>query len=138
MRVFPTTNNEKNVYEFYGTWSEHVESWTTQPAATIHVMRYEDMLERPRASFGGLVKFLGLDVPPRRIEKAIRLSSFRVLKDQEQRGGFRERPPRMASFFREGKAGQWTKILSEAQVRAIVDANREQMARFGYLPPGMA
>jgi hypothetical protein len=132
-----TKNTERNVYEFYGTWSEHVASWTTPPSATIHVMRYEDMLERPRATFGALVKFLGLDVPPRRIEKAIRLSSFRVLKEQEQRAGFRERPPRMASFFREGKAGQWTKILTDAQVRAIVEANREQMTRFGYVPAGM-
>ena len=43
----------------------------------------------------------------------------------------------MAAFFREGKAEQWRKILTPAQVAAIVGAHREQMARFGYVPPGM-
>jgi hypothetical protein len=126
-----------NVYEHYGQWSEHVASWTATPSPTLHVMRYEDMLANPWKSFSGLTKFLGLAAPRARIEKAIRLSSFRVLKEQEQRGGFRERPARMAAFFREGKAGQWRKILTPAQVSAIVAVHREQMARFGYVPPGM-
>jgi hypothetical protein len=132
-----TVANEVNVYERYGPWSEHVASWTSTPSATLHVMRYEDMLANPWKSFSGLVKFLGLNAPRPRIEKAIRLSSFRVLKEQEQRGGFRERPARMEAFFREGKAGQWRKILTPEQVSAIVTAHREQMARFGYVPPGM-
>jgi hypothetical protein len=132
-----TIANAVNVYERYGTWSEHVASWTSTPSPTMHVMRYEDMLANPWKSFSGLVKFLGLNAPRPRIEKAIRLSSFRVLKEQEQRGGFRERPARMEAFFREGKAGQWRKILTPAQISAIVAAHREQMARFGYIPPGM-
>jgi len=132
-----TIANEKNVYEHYGPWSEHVASWTATPSPTLHVMRYEDMLASPWKSFSGLVKFLGLAAPRARIEKAIRLSSFRVLKEQEQRSGFRERPARMEAFFREGKAGQWRTILTPAQIAAIVAAHREQMARFGYVPPGM-
>ncbi len=105
---------------------------------TLHVMRYEDMLANPWKSFSGLVKFLGLAAPRPRIEKAIRLSSFRVLKEQEQRGGFRERPAPHGSLLREGKAGQWRKILTPAQVSAIVTAHREQMTRFGYVPPGFS
>ena len=132
-----TIANERNVYEHYGAWSEHVASWTETPSPTLHVMRYEDMLASPWKSFSGLTKFLGLAPPRARIEKAIRLSSFRVLKEQEQRLGFRERPARMAAFFREGKTGQWRKILTPTQVSAVVDAHREQMARFGYIPPGM-
>ncbi len=132
-----TVGTDVNAYEHYGPWSEHVTSWTASPGPTLHVMRYEDMLANPWKSFSGLVKFLGLAAPRPRIEKAMRLSSFRVLKEQEQRGGFRERPARMEAFFREGKAGQWRKILTPAQVSAIVTAHREQMTRFGYVPPGM-
>ena len=100
-------------------------------------MRYEDMLANPQKSFAAVVKFLGIEAPRQRIEKAVRLSSFQVLKEQERRQGFRERPRAMEAFFREGKAGQWRKVLSKEQVAAIVAAHREQMERFGYVPEGM-
>ncbi|MDB5359285.1 MAG: sulfotransferase domain protein, partial [Rhodospirillales bacterium] len=38
-----------------------------------------------------------------------------------------------AAFFREGKAGQWKKILSPEQVARIEADHGEQMRRFGYL-----
>ena len=126
-----------NVYELYDTWSEHVSSWTATPSPTLHVMRYEDMIANPYGSFAGVVKFLGIAAPRQRIEKAIRLSSFKVLKEQERHSGFRERPEGVPAFFREGKAEQWKKILTPEQVSAIVGTHREQMARFGYVPPGM-
>jgi hypothetical protein len=132
-----TTSNATNVYEFYDTWSGHVASWTATPSATLHVMRYEDMLANPQKSFAAVVKFLGIEAPRQRIEKAVRLSSFQVLKEQERRQGFRERPRAMEAFFREGKAGQWRKVLSKEQVAAVVAAHREQMERFGYVPEGM-
>jgi hypothetical protein len=132
-----TVSNEKNVYEIYDSWSGHVASWTATPSPTLHVVRYEDMLANPQKSFAAVVKFLGIEAPRQRIEKAIRLSSFTVLKEQERRQGFRERPSAMEAFFREGKAGQWKKVLTKEQVAAIVAAHREQMARFGYVPAGM-
>jgi hypothetical protein len=136
-RAAATTSNATNVYEFYDTWSGHVASWTATPSPTLHVMRYEDMLANPQKSFAGVVKFLGIEAPRQRIEKAVRLSSFQVLKEQERRQGFRERPRAMDAFFREGKAGQWKKVLTKEQVAAIVSAHREQMERFGYVPDGM-
>jgi hypothetical protein len=132
-----TVSNEKNVYELYDSWSGHVASWTATPSPTLHVVRYEDMLANPQKSFAAVVKFLGIEAPRQRIERAIRLSSFTVLKEQERRQGFRERPSAMEAFFREGKAGQWKKTLTREQVAAIVAAHREQMARFGYVPEGM-
>jgi hypothetical protein len=137
MKSAATTSNATNVYEFYDTWSGHVASWTATPSATLHVMRYEDMLANPQKSFAAVVKFLGIEAPRPRIEKAVRLSSFQVLKEQERRQGFRERPRAMEAFFREGKAGQWRKVLSKEQIAAIVSAHREQMERFGYVPEGM-
>jgi len=131
-----TVSNATNVYEFYDTWSGHVASWTATPSPTLHVMRYEDMLANPQKSFAAVVKFLGIEAPRQRIEKAVRLSSFQVLKEQERRQGFRERPRAMEAFFREGKAGQWKKVLTKEQVAAIVAVHREQMERFGYVPEG--
>jgi hypothetical protein len=129
--------NEQNVYELQGSWTENVETWTDPPNPRIYVVRYEDMLEAPVRAFAGIVKFLGIAAPRQRIEKAVKLSSFRVLQDQERRQGFRERPLQAKTFFREGKAGQWHKALSQEQVAALVAVHRTQMARFGYVPPGL-
>src|SRR5580700_2719512 len=41
---FETTVGEYAIYEVYGSWSQHVLSWTRKPHRAIYVMRYEDML----------------------------------------------------------------------------------------------
>jgi hypothetical protein len=69
-----------------------------------------------------------------RLNKAVELSSFRVLQEQEKRQGFKEKTPVADKFFREGKAGQWKSQLSQKQIDAVVAAHQEQMARFGYWP----
>jgi hypothetical protein len=126
-----------HVYEQMGSWTQHVLSWTGQPNPGILTVRYEDLLEAPLKSFAAVAGFLGVAPPRPRLEKAIRFSSFRVLKSQEQERGFRERPAEASAFFRKGEAGQWRKVLAPEQVKRIVDAHREQMTRFGYVPTGL-
>ena len=132
--------NEKNVYEVMGSWSQNVDTWTRTASPQLHVVRYEDLLERPRQSFGGIVRFLGIEAPRDRLDKAIKLSSFRVLKEQEKRNGFIERPEVAPAFFREGRAGQWRDRLTPAQVDRVLSIHHLQMERFGYVPgaAGMA
>jgi hypothetical protein len=127
-------NDSIHCYEVHGSWSEHVESWTGRPSPGLHVVRYEDMLDQPIKTFSGVVRFLGLNVPRDRLERAIKLSSFRVLQEQEKRHGFKERSASAQKFFRAGKAGQWRRTLTPAQVEALTSPHREQMARFGYWP----
>jgi hypothetical protein len=129
-----TPITDKAVYEVYGSWSQHVESWTRKPHRAIHVMRYEDMVSDPERMFGRLVEHLRLDATPRQVAEAIARSSFQELRAQEAREGFRERSPAAERFFRDGRAGQWRELLSESQVDGIVRDHGEQMARFGYLP----
>jgi len=132
-----TRTKEKFVREVRGAWSQHVASWTARAHPTLHVVRYEDMLERPEPTFAGVARFLGLNPPPQRLAAAVAKSSFGVLAEQERRHGFKEKPKRAERFFREGRAGQWRQALTPAQVAAVVRAHRAQMARFGYVPPGM-
>lgn len=129
-----TAMDDRNVRQYYGTWSSHVESWTRQPAQGLHVIRYEDMHMRPRAAFGEVVRFLGLPPDRKRLEKAIRFSSFKVLQAQEKRDGFKERSVHAEAFFRVGQVGQWKRVLTPEQVAAIEAAHGETMRRFGYLP----
>lgn len=136
LKNYETPNAETLVNEPMGSWSQHVESWTAQPNPGLHVMRYEDMLINPVKSFGSLVKFLRLDAPRARIERAVKNSSFKVLRRQEEMHGFHERTVAQKNFFRSGKTGEWKDVLTEEQVAKICAVHRDQMARFGYLPEG--
>jgi hypothetical protein len=126
--------SDKHVHVPLGSWSEHVESWTAKPNPALHTIRYEDLLMKPQTAFRGIVRFLGLKVPRDRLERAIARSSFRVLQDQERQYGFMEKSEFAERFFREGKSGQWRKLLNPAQIERVVTAHSQQMKRFGYLP----
>ncbi|MEQ8345727.1 MAG: sulfotransferase domain-containing protein [Sneathiellaceae bacterium] len=123
-----------NVPQFYGRWSEHVEGWTNQESEQMHVIRYEDMHLRPRSAFGKVVAFLKLPPDRKRLDKAIRFASFRVLQGQERKTGFREKSEHAEAFFRSGQVGQWKRVMTPEQARAIETAHEKVMRRFGYLP----
>jgi hypothetical protein len=129
-----TVGDERLVFEIHRNWKFHVESWTTQSMPNKLVLRYEDMLERPRPTFGKVARFLGLKPTADRLIRAIENSSFEKLKQQEQSEGFVEKPARAESFFRAGKANQWRNVLTPEQIDRVVQVNREQMKQFGYWP----
>ncbi len=133
---FETPASETHVPEHHGDWSSHVLSWTARPHPGLHVVRYEDMTKRPGSTFRGVAKFLSLRPPRERLERAIRQSSFKVLRAQEEKSGFVERTPAQDRFFRSGKADGWRSVLEEHQIRAVVAHHGIQMARFGYVPAG--
>ena len=120
------------------TWSGHVSSWTEQADLPVHVARYEDLLARPHAGFAAIVRFIYLGEDPARLRQAVERSSFARLQAQEAEFGFVEKQPTAQSFFRAGVAGSWRTALTRQQVRALVDAHGEVMAKFGYLDEALA
>ena len=133
-----TSEGEEHVPEFHSSWSTHVKSWTANPSSQLYVVRYEDLLLKPRKYFKQVSAFLGLKPPRERLERSIRNSSFKALKAQEEKGGFKEKSRHAQSFFREGKTEQWQEKLSDAQIRQIISDHREQMERFNYVPKDYA
>ncbi len=131
-----TAAGADHVPEFHSSWSRHVESWTGRPNPHLLVVRYEDLTLKPRKFFKQVTGFLGLKPSRERLERSIRNASFKALKRQEERNGFKEKSEFATSFFREGKTEQWRAQLSDDQVKRIVDAHREQMERFNYVPEG--
>lgn len=133
MAGLETAVTEKSVYEVYGSWTEHVRSWTRKPHRAIYVMRYEDMLERPAETFGALARHLLIAPTDADLAAAIDLSSFDRLRQQEEESGFREKPKGADRFFRQGRAGEWREKLTRRQVRRVIAAHGEEMLRFGYV-----
>lgn len=127
-----TADNDRHVMDYIGSWSQHVASWTLPPHPKVHVVRYEDLYADPERSFGDIVKFLGLQPPPGRVERCIKYSSFDALADQERRAGFRERSSNAPAFFRHGQPGEGRETLSPELIASIIAAHRPQMERFGY------
>lgn len=126
--------DEFNVASYLGSWSSHVRSWTTQSHERIRIIRYEDMLDEPIATFSRVAALLGLGDDRARIERAVRFSEFGQLREQEQRAGFAERSPHSRFFFRAGRKDQWREGLTPAQARRVCSQHREQMQHFAYLP----
>jgi hypothetical protein len=120
------------VHELLSSWSIHVASWTERKNKRLHIMRYEDMLEDPAASFGAMLRFLGSDPPEDRLDRAVRHSAFAALKAQEQEKGFAERPDGAQAFFHTGRAGGWREALTPAQAIRIERDHATEMRRFGY------
>lgn len=113
-------------------WSEHVESWTLSPAFKVIEVRYEDMLSDPFITFEHILKEIGWDVNPEKIQEAIKLSNFEVLKNKEKENGFREKLRNENSFFRAGKSGNWKNELTKMQIEKIVLKHWKIMDKYKY------
>jgi hypothetical protein len=129
-----TESSAEGASEVWGSWSEHVRSWTADPGPTLLVLRYEDMLADPVRSFTAVAKHLALTATARQIREAAELSSFGRLREQEARTGFAERPPNTERFFNTGKSGTWRERLTDDEVATIVTTHKAEMTRFGSLP----
>lgn len=121
------------VFQYLGSWSDHVRSWVRPPRMRHHLMRYEDMIANPTKAFGKLVAFLGLPKDRDRLKKAVSFSRFDSLKRLEETEGFVERSPHSDRFFRRGQSGGWRGVLGAQQVDRIIAHNGEEMRQFGYL-----
>lgn len=115
------------------SWSFHVRSWVEAPGFDIHVMRYEDMKQDPINIFSRAITFCGLDKTLDQVKQALAFSDFNVLQQQENEGGFREKPAKCNAFFRKGKIGDWRNVLTQKQVQSIIGRHRDVMEQYGYL-----
>ena len=134
---YESENSDQFAYEYQGSWSTNVLSWTRQPHAGLHLLRYEDMLAAPEKAFAPLATFLGLDSAPERLDRAIRFSSFADLSLEQEKSTYAGAAGNPQKPLRVGKSDQWRDVLSADQIRRIVDRHGKQMERFGYVPDGV-
>jgi len=131
-----TANDALFVTQLLGSWSLHVKSWADLESERILVVRYEDLIEKPAKHFAKVAKLVGIGQDRARIERAVKHAGFGTLSSLEKKHGFVEASDKSTRFFRNGRMNQWREALNREQVRRVIDAHREQMARFGYVPAG--
>lgn len=114
-------------------WSTHVAGWLKAPGLRLQMLRYEDMLASPQATFGRALDFLQVPRDRERLKRAIRHSSFRVLAEQERRTGFVERSRSAERFFRSGGSGGFRRDLTPGQIATLLEQHRLMLRELGYL-----
>jgi hypothetical protein len=131
-----TANDELFVTQIISSWSVHVKGWADLASDRVLVLRYEDLMEKPAKHFAKVARLVGIGQDRARIERAVKHSAFQSLSSMEKKHGFVEASDKSARFFRKGAMNQWREALDRTQVQRVLDAHRQQMARFGYVPAG--
>lgn len=116
-----------------GTWSGHVESWTSEPPVPVHVVRYDDMVSEAVPTFAAAAQAIGLQRNRDEIERALRATTFERLMLHEREHGFQEKMTTEVTFFRSGRTGTWQTELQYDQVNRLVESHGRVMRQLGYL-----
>jgi aryl sulfotransferase len=119
-------------------WGTHTLSWLDMPGVRRITLRYEDMLADTADALGRAlpVMFPEIALDQSKLRKAAEASGFDRLRAQETETSFRERPTKMTSFFRSGRAGGWRDHLTSDHCATLVEHLDPVMARLGYLADG--
>jgi len=99
----------------------------------VHVVRYEDMKQNTFDTFKKAVQFIGIEKSDQQIKTAIEKSDFKILAQQEQEKGFKEKMIKSKSFFRKGEIGDWRNYLDEKMKNEIINNHKTIMKKYGYL-----
>lgn len=136
---FASAGTNDHVPEKIGSWNTHVKGWTARTDKPLRpgeqvpqVVRYEDMVSDPLGTFSLITRYLGIQVPRARMNRAIRRSSFSALQQDERANGFVERSSHTDGFFTVGKPGSGLAELNDKQVARVVQTQGEMMRRCGY------
>jgi hypothetical protein len=124
------------VRQFLGTWEDHVRSWAEQGQIPVLLVRYEDLLEKPRREFHRLAAFLRLPAEEDLIARAVDNTHFEKLRAKEEgEGGFCETPRGCERFFRSGRRGEGFERLSEGQLTRLRKTFAATLEEFQYANP---
>ena len=129
-------NQNKSLGIILSRWDYHVASWLSLKSPIIFI-RYEDLLDKTEKILNELINFLTeelkikIDVNQKKIDNIIQSTSFNLLKQKEEKEGFRE-ASKSSAFFREGKSMQWKNDLNEKQISKIETNFSEAMKKFNY------
>jgi hypothetical protein len=120
----------------FGRWADHVRSWVpARPGRPFHVVRYEDLHQRPLEALRGVADFLGFDGSADRISTALARCRF----DAHQEDVRVNRPDLYAKGYRGGVAGgpgAWRRHFTPDMDERFWSVAGEAMTVLGYVRDG--
>jgi hypothetical protein len=124
---------DSQIRHHLGSWSFHVDSWANAPNMKVLLIRYEDMKSAALDTFTKAIEFLQIEASQDEIQLAIDNAKIEKLQQIEEQSVFKERPTKVARFFRKGIVGDWEAGLSSDQVRKLTRDHAVVMNKHGYL-----
>ena len=117
-------------------WVRHISGWLDTPASlSIDFVRYEDLLQEPRAELTRIYGLLGHKLDAEHLDQAIANSSFQKMRASEVEWNYGRRPAILENnlkFMRFGKAGGWRESYTTGDLQYIESLARRYMRHFSY------
>ena len=129
------------LYNLLGKWNEHYISWTKNKNNLL-LIKYEDLIQDPHNELEKIINFLKkyLDVKTNdnKNKKILETTSFKNLKEMEQKGLFKEnvlnkKDDSKVNFFHLGPANNWKDNLNEDVKNKIEKNFYNEMKELDYL-----
>lgn len=121
-----------------GPWHEHtaraLDAADARPDEVL-VVRYEDLRNEPTMLISRILEFVGLDIPPERVEHAVAANTMGRMRSKEKASktmAAHGQPP--GTFVRKGVAGGWKEEFSEADRELFASVAGPVLLRAGYAP----
>ena len=136
-----TYTRETEFPTYISSWNNHYNSWKNFKKNYL-LIKYEDLIKDPESNFKEITKFLSklvrFKINEKNIHDAILNSSFKNLKQSEEKFGFSEAPPdkvtnQKKKFFNLGPDNDW-KIYLPSNIRKQIELKfNTEMKELNYL-----
>lgn len=132
----------KGSIDTYGTWAEHVLSWTAakeEQTDKFLLLKYEDVYLQPEENIQKIIDFMGLEISAQQVESALHHSSYEVMKNLRvenliKRGTSQEDAVKqLAINSKEEQLNKWQKIISPKLCDYIENSFQTAMKKVGYI-----
>jgi hypothetical protein len=120
----------------HGSWAGHLSSWLDSQTARegkLHVIKYEDLHQRPIETLEAVTNFLGVEADRERIATALAGNTVEQMRTKEDISGVTFKGEGDdGRFVRKGTVEGWRDRLTKAQVEAIEIHSQAALLRMGY------
>ncbi|MDB3890196.1 sulfotransferase domain-containing protein [Candidatus Pelagibacter sp.] len=132
---------QDGLYNLLGKWNEHYISWTKNKNNLL-LIKYEDLIQDPHNELEKIInflkKYLDIKTNDQKNKKILETTSFKNLKQMEQKGLFREnvlnkKDDSKVNFFHLGPVNNWKDNLNEDVKNKIEKNFYNEMKELGYL-----
>tara|TARA_B100001057_G_scaffold315179_1_gene315265 strand:+ start:208 stop:1050 length:843 start_codon:yes stop_codon:yes gene_type:complete len=133
--------NQAGMKCLLGKWNDHYRSWT-RSKTNLLLIKYENLIQNPNKELEKIINFLknylDIDTNISKNKKIIETTSFKNLREMEQKGLFTEnainkKDHSKVKFFNLGPANNWKKNLDESVKNKIEKKLYKEMTELKYL-----
>ena len=141
--IDPNEKSDFSDFQYLGSWSNHVSSWSKKNQFRKMIIKYEDLEADPYKAFRDIVVFINtlsnLDskIDEKKLNNSLITTKFETLKAAENKKGFLEsinsqKTNNKIKFFNLGFKNKWQNIVPNTYHKKINSIFKEDLINLGY------